>query len=260
ISTGAFLLGSLLSAVANGTPLITTRDRLEPLPNNASGLEKMYQPVMDFDTDGCYAAAAISPSGSINGGQLAGARPESDCRHNGALFQSNVYSRARCNNGWCAIMYEYYFEKDQMMLGSLLGGHRHDWENTVVFVDMKENKVKRVSPSCHDKYEKPTHSPQMFNSHPKVVYHKHEGRTHCIRNANVDDDKNIENHTKGWFQGKLVGWEGWPHQWMRDTVTNGWTWSRDGGIRPKFGDRDFADRLAKAAGDGVPGFDPNVDG
>jgi hypothetical protein len=26
-------------------------------------------------------------------------------------------------------MYEYYFEKDQAVAGTFLGGHKHDWEN-----------------------------------------------------------------------------------------------------------------------------------
>lgn len=47
------------------------------------------------------------------------------------LANSNAYSRKRCNNGYCAVMYEYYFEKDQAVAGTFLGGHRHDWENIV---------------------------------------------------------------------------------------------------------------------------------
>lgn len=34
------------------------------------------------------------------------------CRDATDLDNNNVYSRSRCNNGWCAHLYEYYFEKD----------------------------------------------------------------------------------------------------------------------------------------------------
>lgn len=47
---------------------------------------------------------------------------------------------------------------------------------------------------------------------------------------------------------------------MRNKVLDGKNWSKDGGIRPKLGDRDFADNLRQAAGNSVPGFNPSVDG
>ncbi|GAB1310668.1 Necrosis inducing-domain-containing [Madurella fahalii] len=183
--------------------------------------------------------------------------PADDCRNPDRLDHNNVYARSRCNNGWCAIMYEYYFEKDQAICGSFLGGHRHDWENVVVFV--KDDQVKRVSPSCHGEYQHPSDAPMLDGEHRvKMVYHKDGAGTHCIRNAKPADD-GIENHTGKWFSSKVVGWEGWPSTELRDKVLDGKNWSGDGGIRPKLGDNDFAKNLRDAAGDGVPGFDPEKD-
>lgn len=40
-----------------------------------------------------------------------------NCRDRSDLDNSQTYSREKCNNGWCAVMYASYFEKDQTMDG-----------------------------------------------------------------------------------------------------------------------------------------------
>ena len=115
-------------------------DLLDPLPESASKKELRFQPLMDFDHDGCYATAAIGREGKMNPGLThIEASVSHDCR-DGRLQFSNAYSRKRCNHGYCAIMYEYYFEKD---LASAFTGHRHQFENVVVFT--KGNKIVRVA-------------------------------------------------------------------------------------------------------------------
>ncbi|KAK0702013.1 hypothetical protein B0T26DRAFT_735559 [Lasiosphaeria miniovina] len=83
-SLAAVLLigGSLLSAKATpiaivqglseDTANITARDLRGSLPVSASTLEHRFQPVTDFDTDGCYYTSAIDPDGSLNQGLSAG--------------------------------------------------------------------------------------------------------------------------------------------------------------------------------------------
>ncbi|KXX81227.1 hypothetical protein MMYC01_201422 [Madurella mycetomatis] len=252
-STPTFAIDTFNVEAFNETSGIEARDIRGALPNRATSMEHQFQPVTDFDRDGCYYTSAIDPNGNTNPGLGAVAKcPQDDCRSLNRLQNNNVYSRMRCNNGWCAIMYEYYFEKDQAICGSFLGGHRHDWENIVVFV--QNNQVKRVSPSCHGNYDKPSNSPHKQGERVKMVYHKDGAGTHCFRTANSGDD-NIENHTGQWFIGSLVGWTGWPSTGLRDKVMN--TWS--GGIGPKL-DTEFADCLRRAAGNSVPGFNPNIDG
>ena len=68
---------------------------------------------------------------------------------------------------YCAVMYEYYFEKDQAVGGSFLGGHRHDWENIVVFT--QGNNVVRVAPSYHGRYDGASNSFLMSGRHPLLV-------------------------------------------------------------------------------------------
>jgi len=69
---------------------------------------------MDFDRDSCYNTPAIGVGGVLNGGLpcTAGSAPEGGCRDRSDLENNQVYVRLRCNNGWCAYMYGYYFEKD----------------------------------------------------------------------------------------------------------------------------------------------------
>jgi hypothetical protein len=251
-----------------------TRDILTPLPQNATELELRFQPALDFDTDGCYNTAAIDPDGNTNPGKGATKRPEGDCRDRAQLENSNVYSRTRCNNGYCAIMwvplwcrpeqgdhrltnsprsrYEHYFEKDQAIGGTFIGGHRHDWENIVIFT--QGDNVIRVAPSCHGDYDDASNSFPIRDGHPLFVYHKDSIRTHCFRLAGDDDLLQIENPLGVWFLGPLVGWNGWPSLDLRNKLLQTW----NGGVGPKLDD-EFGDSLSEAAGDHVPGFDPYSD-
>ncbi|KAF5026433.1 hypothetical protein F66182_1498 [Fusarium sp. NRRL 66182] len=255
------VLASALAAV-NATPVGNEKRHLiGKLDSSASEIEHRFQPATDFDTDGCYYTSAIDKDGRTNGGltqiNVYAKGLAADCRHQNRLENNNLYSRRRCNNGWCAIMYEYYFEKDQLIWGSInaKGSHTHDWENIIVFV--KDDEVKRVAPSCHGNYGGATNTPRLDGKHAKVVYHKDSGRTHCWRMANEADD-GIENYTGKWFIGNLIGWDNWPAvngRSLRDSLWDAW----HGDIRPKFWNDDFTNTLRAAAGDGVPGFDPAVD-
>ncbi|KAJ3459185.1 hypothetical protein MRS44_015258 [Fusarium solani] len=216
---------ALLSAVASGTP-VHKRDVIGALPEGADQLELKFQPHLDFDSDGCYQTSAIDPNGNVNPGHGATGTPQGDCRDPHQLENSNTYSRKRCNNGFCAVMYEYYFEKDQAVGGSFLGGHRHDWENIVVFT--QGDNVVRVAPSCHGKTAL---------------------ELTAFRFANDDDRNNPENPTGSFFRAPLVGWDNWPDVGLRDKMLQNWS----GGVGPKLDD-EFGNSLQAAAGDGVQGL------
>lgn len=249
-----------LLAIAEANPLpsapeVTTlerRDILRPLREGADGLEITLQPLLDFDKDGCYNTAAIDPDGRTNPGKKATGTPQGQCRDKVQLENSNAYSRKRCNNGYCAVMYEYYFEKDQSVGGSFAGGHRHDWENIVVF--SKGRDVVRVAPSCHGKYNGASNNFPRNDRHPLMVYHKDGGSTHCFRIANDGDIRQPENHFGYFYRSPLVGWNNWPNNNLRQKMLDTWK----GGIGPKLDD-EFGDSLKAAAGNGVPGFNPYID-
>ncbi len=222
----------------------------QALPVNASEREKAFQPAYDYDKDGCYATPAIGPDGTLNEGLKLGGDTNGNCRDESDLANTNTYSREKCNNGWCAIMYASYFEKDQASLGPGSAGHTHDWEHNVVWV--KDNKAEYVSTSRHGGFDVHKASDLPFeDTHPKVVYHKDGGSTHCFRAAKNDGgDEPPENHKGAWQYPALVGWEGYP-EGLRDKLTGADFGDATLGIR----DDQFNEHLKGAKPGDIP-FDP----
>ena len=159
-------IGILLPATAANAAALPN------LPQRAGGYETSFSPAYDYDTDGCYAVAAISPDGTLNGGLKTTGAINGSCRDRSDLDTSQTYARSRCNHGWCAIVYASYFEKDQAVHGSGLGGHRHDWEHVISWVDQGTDRVEFVTTTQHSSQRTYPRSAVLFDgSHPKVVYH-----------------------------------------------------------------------------------------
>ncbi|WP_185899639.1 NPP1 family protein [Streptomyces sp. WAC07061] len=219
------------------------------LPVNADAVELAFQPAYDYDTDGCYPTPAIGPTGVLNGGLNPTGALNGNCRDASDLANTNGYSRAACNNGWCAVAYALYFEKDQAIPGISLGGHRHDWEHVVVWIQGGE--AKYVSTSAHGDFNTyPRDQIRWDGTHPKIVYHKDGVGTHCFRPANGNDEP-PENHRGTWQFPALVGWSGYPAT-LRDKLSQADFGSAHFGLK----DGSFASHLAKAKPAGIP-FDPN---
>lgn len=104
INSATALLSVVAAVNASPTAHYKKRDILSALGGSASELELKFQPVLDFDGDGCYNTAAVDPDGNTNPGKSATGTPEGDCRDPHQLENSNVYSRSRCNNGICGVM------------------------------------------------------------------------------------------------------------------------------------------------------------
>ncbi|WP_436319883.1 NPP1 family protein [Streptomyces massasporeus] len=245
-------LTSALSALALVVTLPAEANAavLTPLPQNATGLEQTFSPAYDFDTDGCYTTAAIGADGTINPGLKLGGDVNGNCRDYAQLANANTYSREKCNNGWCAVMYASYFEKDQATLGPAAIGHTHDWEHVVVWVS--NNEVQYVSVSVHSSYQVAARSSVRFDgTHPKIVYHKDGVSTHCFRFADTNDEP-PENATGGWFYPRLVGWNGYPAGY-RDKLMS----ADFGSASIKIKDGDFNYALTLSRPSGIP-FDPNA--
>ncbi|KAI1860809.1 uncharacterized protein JN550_011271 [Neoarthrinium moseri] len=237
------------------------RDVINPLPEKATSDDKKWQPVLDFDTDSCYNTAAIDPSGNVNKGMDHNySGPSEGCRDKPRLENANVYSRARCNNGWCAYMYDYYFEKDVAVPNVIdAGGHVHEWEHIVVFVQNGHAKV--VAAGGHGDFDtKKADEIRWEGNHPKIVYHKSGGSTHAFRFAAAKDDK-VENETGKWVQSALVSWNGFPSTKLRDTLMSYVFDNTKSGGKPKIGikDENFKDNLNWAKNDLVPGFNSGSD-
>lgn len=220
------------------------------LPANADALEQMYQPAYDYDTDGCYPTPAIGPDGTINGGLKPTGSLSGQCHDASDLDNTNGYSRYKCDNSWCAIMYALYFEKDQALANSSIGGHRHDWEHVVVWV--QNGQAQYVSTSNHGDFT--VHSVDQIRwdgTHPKIVYHKDGLSTHCFRAANSNDEP-PENDYHTWQLPDLVGWNGYPAG-LRDKLSQYDFGSANFGLK----DGNFNSHLETAMPAGIS-FDPNA--
>jgi hypothetical protein len=188
------------------------------LPANAGGYESSFSPAYDYDGDGCYATSAIGPDGTIAPGLKTTGAVNGSCHDRSDLDDSQTYARSKCNNGWCAIVYASYFEKDQAVAGSGLGGHRHDWEHVISWVDQATDQVEYVTTTQHSSQVTYARSQVRFDgSHPKVVYHKDGLSTHYFRLANGNDEP-PENYYHDWRYPPLVDWNGWPTVALRDQL------------------------------------------
>lgn len=247
----------LLAAMAphsGAIPLLESRAVNPPtaLPQKATADDLRWQPSMDFDTDGCYNVPAIDKDGNIAQGLPHDwTTPSADCHDKSDLLNNNVYSRQRCNNGWCAYIYDYYFEKDVAIPDFADVGHTHDWEHIAVWV--KDGKAEYVGASQHGDYEvKAAADVRWDGEHPKMIYHKDGAGTHCFRFANAADDT-IENDLGVWFRGALVSYNGFP-EGIRDKL-----YAHDfGAANIALKDSAFQGNLDKAKPSGIT-FDTGVD-
>ncbi|KAI1762315.1 necrosis inducing protein-domain-containing protein [Hypoxylon sp. FL1150] len=237
--------------------VLSKREPPKALPQVATADQLKWQPSLDFDKNGCYNTPAIDADGHVAEGLThVYTGTASNCHDLSDLQNNNVYVRTRCNNGWCAYLYDYYFEKDVAIKHVQdIGGHRHDWEHIVVFVQHGELRV--VAASQHGKFKTRSvddHVRMDDGTHPKMVYHKNGGLTHCFRFAH-EDDENVENDTGAWFRGALVDYNtGFPgstrdilmaHDFKRATIA--------------ISDKSFEANLNYARNGMVPDFDSAVD-
>lgn len=79
-----------------------------------------------------------------------------------------VYVRGGTYNGAYGIMYSWYMPKDSPSSGL---GHRHDWENVVVWLSAQSDSatLRGVAVSAHGDYDKST-SPPLSGTRPKIGY------------------------------------------------------------------------------------------
>jgi hypothetical protein len=123
------------------------------------------------------------------------------------LDNTNSYSRSKCDNGWCAYLYDLYFEKDQAVAGLDCCGHRHDIEHVVVWV--QNGQAEYVSTSAHGNFATyPRSEVGWEGTHAKVVYRKDGASTHCFRLASMTETP--ENHYGTWQYPDLVSWDDYP--------------------------------------------------
>lgn len=191
----------------------------DPLPPNASELERLWQPSVDFDTDSCYNVPAIGPDGHVDQGRSRHETNTENCRDEYDMDHSNVYVRSLCSNDWCAFVYDYFWEKD---IGDRICiGHQFDWEHIIVWT--KSGKPRFASVSAHGGYNTRFWEdiPIDNGTHVKAVYNK-DGLigTHYFRWSMGEGDEPPENHKGVWWRSDLVSWEGFPSLELRNNLTS----------------------------------------
>jgi hypothetical protein len=249
----SFALRSIVvaAAVMVAVPGAAFADPPPALDWNAPSTDRSYEPAFDYDSDGCYPTPAIGSNGVIAPGLNTSGAINGSCHDAWDLDNVNVYSRSKCNNGWCAYMYGVYFEKDQAVHGSGLGGHRHDWEHVVVWVP-DGGWPTYVSASAHGNYNIRSRNDIPWDSsgtHPKIIYHKDGAGTHAFRFAGFGEEP--ENHEKAWQYPPLIGWDGYPPG-FRDRLMS----ANFGSAQLDIRDSSFNGALAKAKPGNIP-FNPN---
>ncbi len=235
---------SLLTILVPG---VAWADPPQALPASYAEADGKWQPAFDYDGDGCYPTPAIGPDGTIAPGLNNSGALNGNCHDQSDLDNTNSYSRSKCNNGWCAYLYDLYFEKDQAVAGIDCCGHRHDLEHVVVWV--QNDQAQYVSTSAHGNYSTyPRDQVGWEGTHAKVVYHKDGVSTHCFRIASMTEQP--ENHYGTWQYPDLVSWDNFPAG-IRDKLVGADYGSASLAIK----DSAFADNLNKAKPSGIP-FDP----
>ncbi|MFF7736308.1 NPP1 family protein [Streptomyces sp. NPDC007984] len=187
----ALVAGSVTALTLGLTGGAEADDVIKPLPYMGQGAPKqeMFQPLFDYDSDGCYPAPAVDARGNLNGGLNNSGSITGGCK-TGHLGNANTYSRAKCDKGtgWCGIVYALYFEKDQVVAGADAFGHRHDWEAAVVWYHGNDEWPSYVSVSAHGDYTtKRFNDVERVGKRFKVVYHKDGASTHAFRFAKFQE-------------------------------------------------------------------------
>ncbi|CAM3766562.1 Necrosis inducing protein (NPP1) [Vibrio aerogenes CECT 7868] len=181
-----------------------------------------FAPDFDFDKDGCLPDAGISRKGQQNGGLKPSGSLGGHCRHGGFMGLSNTYHRYVCKksgrNNYCAHVYALYFQKDMAAQGGIGGfGHRHDWENVVVWT--RNGRPTHSSVSAHGKLStRAWRDTNKWGNHPHVVYHKGVA-THSFRMAK-SGEWTAENPTHKWVRPALASWYTMKGDVSNATLTN----------------------------------------
>ncbi|KAJ4985622.1 necrosis inducing protein [Stagonosporopsis vannaccii] len=136
----------------------------QAVPSGTVGtLMLKYKPYLKV-FNGCVPFPAVDSAGNTGGGLATSGAPNGEC----SSSPGQVYARAGTYNGKFGIMYSWYMPKDSPSAGL---GHRHDWENVVVWLSAQSTSatITGVAISAHGDYQKES-SPYLQGSSPKIGY------------------------------------------------------------------------------------------
>ncbi|KAK1456408.1 necrosis- and ethylene-inducing protein and ethylene inducing peptide [Colletotrichum melonis] len=185
---------SLLALVGSGlcdwpAPGTVAHDSLNPVvdtlgPNG--NVIKKFQPLLHI-AHGCQPYPAVNKNNQIregSGGLQDTGTTSGGCKDGN---KGQTYARSMTLNGKFGIMYAWYWPKDQPADGNVVGGHRHDWETSVVWLDSASvNTATITGGACsgHGKF-KLTSNPQRSSNNVKVEYYTQGGLDHELQFTNT---------------------------------------------------------------------------
>ncbi|KAI4593584.1 hypothetical protein LQW54_000601 [Pestalotiopsis sp. IQ-011] len=142
----------------------------QTVPDTTTGeLMLKWQPLL-YVVDGCVPFPAVDAEGNTSAGLAPSGDPSGDCDSS----TGQIYSRAESYNGAFAIMYSWYWPKDEpSWLESVVGvGHRYDWEDIVVWLsdDTSDATLLGVAASYHGDYVTST-DPDLSGDAPLIKYY-----------------------------------------------------------------------------------------
>ncbi|KAI1692651.1 necrosis inducing protein (NPP1) domain-containing protein [Ditylenchus destructor] len=230
------------SQISNPEQLRGSSFASQKLDANADEDSFRYQPAFYFDKGICKGAKRPIPylsSRPVNTSVPDGGA----CVSRSLVSKRKVYTRKRCNNGWCAYMYEYE------LASGFLCYRKPRWENIVVFV--KNNTVQHVAASENGVYIR-RDKPHLQEGHPLMLnYGPVSHRSAVFRFANKGHVEKIRKDVGEWVVANLVNWDGSPTPALNKKL------STHDARRKKdhLADEHFTETLYEAAGECVPGFD-----
>ncbi|KAF2852565.1 necrosis-and ethylene-inducing protein-like protein 1 precursor [Plenodomus tracheiphilus IPT5] len=196
----------------------------QTVPSGTAGtLYLKYKPYLKI-FNGCVPFPAVDSAGNTGGGL----NPSGGSNQGCSSSPGQVYARSGTYNGAYAIMYSWYMPKDSPSTGL---GHRHDWENVVVWLSSASTTatIRGVAISAHGDYQKDT-TPSLSNTRPKIGYISYFPANHQL----------IDTGDQGGEQ-PLIAWES-----MTAAARSAIEKTDFGSATPSFRDSNFQSYLADA--------------
>ncbi|KAF5657765.1 NPP1 domain-containing protein [Fusarium circinatum] len=163
---------------------VVNHDSLNPVKKTIEGgaigaAIDRWQPLFHI-ADGCQPYTAVDTNGNVSGGFQDSGSKTGGCKD---TTKGHTYARAAMHNGKLAIMYAWYWPKDQPAHGNLVSGHRHDWENLVVFINNYQSPgatLYAAAASGHGDYKK-TKNPWRSGNNAMAEYCTSLGKNHELQ-------------------------------------------------------------------------------
>ncbi|XWW93648.1 hypothetical protein V2A60_001583 [Cordyceps javanica] len=191
------LASTLVVALSATSVTAVPHDKVKGYPEKVTekygNLYKKYKPFLEVVT-GCVPFPAVQDDGGVSGGLKNTGAMNGHC----SKSDGQVYVRGKSvSNDLFGIMYAWYMPKDQNVDGPGNLGHRHEWENIIVWLssDKDNAEYKGVSYSGHGGYSFEKDKKYLDGSRPKIMYLT-KGKNH-----------ELEVGTKKGGEQPMIAWE-----------------------------------------------------